>query len=232
VLFTDGASNGVSGEYPIAPGVARSLRTADFPKNFPDPDNQTWNAPAISGLADTATGVTSPSYSLTPPSWNSTSTIPQIAFLPAQSWHPHGRSAGIPTQFPLQTNQITVDGQPQDSRRGLRNWNAAQNRYPAEVFNINNAARNLLEIVANEARNDNGDYKIRIFTIGMGELVRYNLGTRPEMPEDILKRVANDNSSPDFNNAQLEGKYFFAQTEADVLPAFQGIQNMILRLSK
>jgi len=39
VLFTDGASNGVPANYDSAPGVARSLRTWDFPKNFPDPDN-------------------------------------------------------------------------------------------------------------------------------------------------------------------------------------------------
>jgi hypothetical protein len=71
------------------------------------------------------------------------------------------------------------------TRRGLRNQNLTTGRYPAEVYNVNNAARNLLEIVANEARNDTGDYRIRIYTIGMGELVRYNLGTMPEKPEDI-----------------------------------------------
>jgi hypothetical protein len=54
----------------------------------------------------------------------------------------------------------------------------------------------------------------------------------PEKPEDILKRISNDRTSPDFNNAQLEGKYYFAPTAADVAPAFQGIQNQILRLSK
>ena len=48
----------------------------------------------------------------------------------------------------------------------------------------------------------------------------------------ILKRISNDKTSLDFNAAQLEGRYFFAQTEADVAPAFQGIQNQILRLSK
>ena len=97
--------------------------------------------------------------------------------------------------------------------------NPANNRYPAEVCNINNAARNLLEIIANAARNDDGDYPIRIYTIGMGDLVRYDLGTMPEKPEDILKRIANDlRSTPDRNPAQLEGKYYFAKTEADVSP--------------
>jgi hypothetical protein len=66
----------------------------------------------------------------------------------------------------------------------------------------------------------------------MGDLVRYNLGTMPEKPEDILKRISNDATSLDFNTAQLEGRYFFAQTAADVGPAFQGIQNQILRLSR
>src|SRR5205823_13968051 len=99
-----------------------------------------------------------------------------------------------------------------------RHKNGVTGKYPAEIFNINNAARNILEIIADQARNDNGDYKIRIYTIGMGELVRYNLGTMPEKPEDILKRIANDATSPDFNSAQLEGKYYFAKTESDVGP--------------
>ena len=100
------------------------------------------------------------------------------------------------------------------------------------MWNINNAARNLIEIVADAARNDNGDYKIRIYTIGMGELVRYDLGTRKEKSEDILKRIANDISSPDFNEGQLEGRYYYAKTAADVGPAFQSLQNQIIRLSK
>jgi hypothetical protein len=100
------------------------------------------------------------------------------------------------------------------------------------VWNVNNAARNLVEIIADAARSDVGDYPIRIYTIGMGELVRYNLGTRKEPSEEILKRMANDKSSPDFNPTQLEGKYYFAQTAADVGPAFQALQNQLIRLTK
>ena len=128
---------------------------------------------------------------------------------------------------------MTVNGAAQSSVRGLRHLNASTGQYPAEVFNINNAARNVLEIIADAARNDaGGDYPIRIYSIGMGYLLRDLLGTMPEMPEDILKRISNDRASPDFNSAQLEGRYFFAQTAADVGPAFQGVQNQILRLSK
>ena len=66
----------------------------------------------------------------------------------------------------------------------------------------------------------------------MGALVRYNLGTIPETSESILMRVANDKTSPDYNSAQLAGKYYFAATAADVGPAFQALQNEIIRLSK
>jgi len=238
VLFTDGASNGLPGDW-NGTGVARSLRTADFPKSPTDPDNQTWDAPSINGLYDTGTGtVSSPAYSCDAGStpactgWNNTTVIPAVPFLPTATLHTHHRSSGIPTSFPLQSSSLTVNGAAQSSVRGLRHFNVGAGKYPAEVFNINNAARNVLEEIGDAARNDNGDYKIRIYTIGMGYLLRDLLGTMPEMPEDILKRISNDKRSPDFNSNQLEGKYFYAPTAADVAPAFQNIQNEILRLSK
>src|SRR5439155_12752428 len=76
VLFTDGASNGVPGNYDNN-GVAKSMRTADFPKNYPDPDGQTWDIPSIGGLFDTGTGTASPSVSVTPSIWSDkTVTVP------------------------------------------------------------------------------------------------------------------------------------------------------------
>ena len=45
-------------------------------------------------------------------------------------------------------------------------------------------------------------------------------------------RIANDKRSPDYNSTQMEGKYYFARTEADVGPAFQALQSQIVRLSK
>jgi Flp pilus assembly protein TadG len=238
VLFTDGASNSVPGFYDSAT-VAKGIRTFDFPKNLPDPDGQTWNNPQINGLYDTDTGALTsyPSVTVDVTNWASAASKATMAgvgqYLPVGtvSAHTHHRSSGIPTAFPLQTSTLNVNGTRQDQMRPLRN-KAANNRYPAEVWNINNAARNLLEIIANAARNDDGDYPIRIYTIGMGDLVQYNLGTMPEKPEDILKRIANDLRSPDHNAAQLEGKYYFAKTEADVSPAFQALQNQIIRLTK
>jgi hypothetical protein len=238
VLFTDGASNSVPASYDTAPGQGRTLRTYDFPKQSPDPEGQTWNDPRIEGLfaTNSATSVTSPTYGIKVPKWDNPCTVAgscltEVPYLPLTSFHAYRRSSGIPTSFPLQSNTLKVDGTTQSTARGLRN-KAANNRYPADVWNINSAARNLVEIIANEARNDTGDYKIRIYTIGMGELVRYKLGVRKEMSEDILKRIANDISSADYNNAQLEGKYYYAKAADDVGPAFQALQNQIIRLSK
>jgi Flp pilus assembly protein TadG len=231
VLFTDGASNGVPGSYDTS-GLAKSLRSWDFPKNATDPDNQTWDSPHIDGLYDTQSGSQNPLLTLTVP-WNSTSTLPAAPYLPVSTWHSHHRSSGIPTSFPLQTSSLTVNGSAQNAIRGLRHFNAAMGQYPAEVFNINNAARNVLEIIGDAARSDvGGDYKIHVYTVGMSYLIRDLLGTMPEMPEDILKRISNDPSSPDHNANQLDGKYFYAPTAADVAPAFQGIQAEIVRLSK
>lgn len=234
VLFTDGASNSVPGIYPGA-ATARGLRTFDFPKNNPDPDGQTWNNPQIVAFFDTQTGdaVPNPASSVTVANWSDTTTLGgNAAWMPTQTAHTHHRSSGIPTGFPLQTNLLKVNGAAQNTKRGLRNFNVAQNKYPADVWNINNAARNVLEIIADAARSDNGDYKIRVYTIGMGLLVRHNLGTMPEKPEDILKRIANDKGSADYNKNQLEGKYYYATSGADVGAAFQALQNQIIRLTK
>ena len=234
VLFTDGASNSVPGVYP-GMSTSRGLRTYDFPDRG-DPDNQTHNDPHIAGLYDTQSGASVPtSLPDTVCIYNDESCRhASVLWLPPNSFHSYHRSGGIPTQFPMVSNSLQVDGASQLSRRPLRNTVGATTApYRTTVFNVNNAARNLVEIIANEARNDtSGDYKIRIYTIGMGNLVTLQLGTRPETSESILKRVANDITSPDYNSAQLEGKYYYAETEAHVAAAFQALQNQIIRLTK
>jgi Flp pilus assembly protein TadG len=232
VLFTDGSGNVLPG-FLDASGTAKGVFSGDFPKVLPDPTNATTDSPAIQGLFQTENGAQSPSWTFTPPSWNSTTTSMNLQYLPATSAHTHHRSAGIPVSFPLQTNSLTVNGVVQSSKRGLRNYNAAQGKYPGEVFNLRNAATNVTEVIADAARADaSGDHRIRIFTIGMGQLVKMNLGTIPESSESVLMRVANDKRSPDYNPNQLEGKYYYAQTAADLGPVFQQLQNQIIRLSK
>ncbi len=67
----------------------------------------------------------------------------------------------------------------------------------------------------------------------MGELVRCPLGTRQEMSEEHPEarrersELARQEPAP-----QLEGRYYFAETEAHVQAAFQALQNQIIRLTK
>jgi Flp pilus assembly protein TadG len=250
VLFTDGSANGVPGNWD-GTGISKSVSTNDFPQRSPDPDSITTNTPSIQGLYDAETGSQSPALTMCGMNYTGTNVdrdggtngnaCPPSGGFTAMSWlpmgavslHTHHRSSGIPTSFPLQTNAINVDGAAQSSRRPLMDFNSTNGRYPAHARNIRNAATNLVEIIANAARSDtSGDYPIRIYAIGMGQLVTHLLGSRPESSESVLKRVANDRTSPDFNSAQKEGKYYFAQTEADVGPAFQALQSQIVRLSK
>ena len=183
VLFTDGSGNVFPG-FLDASGVAKGVFSGDFPKVLPDPNNATTNTPSIQGVFQTETGAQSPSWLFTPPNWNSTNTSASLQYLPNTSAHTHHRSAGIPVSFALQSNSLKVNGVTQSTKRGLRNFNNAPgvNKYPAEVFNIRNAVTNLTEIIADAARSDTtGDHKIRIFAIGMGDLVKMNLGTIPEI---------------------------------------------------
>jgi Flp pilus assembly protein TadG len=231
VLFTDGSGNTVPGLWD-ASGVSKGLFTSDFPA-VGDPGNITTNRPTIQGLYQSETGVRSPSPQQSTTWWDSSQYAAGVQYLPLTSYHSFHRSSGIPFSFPLQTNTLTVNGVSQTTRRGLIDYDATAMRYPAHARNIRNAATNLTEIIANAARSDaSGDYPVRIFTIGMGDLVQALLGTIPETSESVLMRIANDKRSPDFNSAQQEGKYYFARTSADVGPAFQALQSQIVRLSK
>ena len=120
VLFTDGASNSVPGNYDAAPGQGRTLRTYDFPKVLPDPDNQTHDAPTIAGLyaTNTANSPSGPningangSANVVPSNWdnqcltaadfNDVNCPSNAKYLPLASYHAHHRSSGIPDSFPL-----------------------------------------------------------------------------------------------------------------------------------
>jgi hypothetical protein len=235
VLFTDGAANGVPARWGNAGAVASSVRTADFPDRG---DPNTWSNPPVSGVVtDSTTGGGSTAWTF---SVSASAASPQatlggipvaIQHMPNTSWHTQHASSGIPVNFPMVSPSLTVQGVPQNIKRSMIIDGTGQ--YPTTLWNVNNAARNLLEIIADAARTDTGgDYPVRIFTIGMGSLINLSLGTIPETSASVLQRVSNDRTSPDFNSAQLAGNYYYAPTAADVAAAYEGIQNQILRLSK
>lgn len=256
VLFTDGAPNTFSGRFDVYSGpntqswppppanlqgnYAGALHTNDFP----NVNGQGQNNPEVRGLYQIYGTLGNPSLQWVAPTDSTytsrTSTnylqpnskIPYLPNRPAdlapggmpKSYHPTHSSAGIPDSFPLYDPSLP-------GQRALVDPSA--NGYKDHVKNANNAARNLLEIIANAARSDNsGAYPIRIYTLGLGDLLNANAGAVPETGSSILQRVANDPDGPNFNSNQLPGKYYFAGDPAQLTAAFEAVRNQIIRLSQ
>ena len=246
VLFTDGAPNTFSGRFDVTNGagtsnVAGALHTNDFPNVAGQGQNnpETRGLYQINGtLADGSLQWVAPTDSSYTSGMNTNLLLqnPKIKFLPnkpadlmpdgtPKSYHPSHSSAGILDAFPLYDASLP----------GQRPFVANKQN---NVKNANNAARNLLEIIANAVRADNsGAYPIRIYALGLGDLLNQGTG-EPQGPgsretgSSILMRVANDPSSPNFNSAQTPGKYFFAGDPVQLNAAFQSVRNLIVRLSQ
>ena len=97
--------------------------------------------------------------------------------------------------------------------------------------NVNKAARNMVENVANTSRIQN----IQIYSIALGAAVNtQEIGFcgygASEIGSSILKRLANTIDSDTYNNAQPTGSYFNAPTASDLDAAFSSIASLILRL--
>jgi Flp pilus assembly protein TadG len=103
--------------------------------------------------------------------------------------------------------------------------------------NVNRAARNMLENVANAARSESGT-PIQIFTIGLGarllnnEVTTCGYNLNKEIGQNILLRLANVPSADTYNAAQPTGLYVSADSASQLNDAFQKVANQILRLSR
>jgi Flp pilus assembly protein TadG len=102
--------------------------------------------------------------------------------------------------------------------------------------NVNSAARNMLENVANAARSETGN-PIHIFTIGLGdalttlEIQFCGYGSN-ETGANILKRLANIPGVDTYNQNQPEGVYAYAADATQLNGAFNQIVSALLRISK
>jgi len=239
VLFTDGAPNTFSGTFSVkachgCSAVDPAPKTgALFTYDYPNVHGQGQNNPAVTGLADI---YGSPSdmglHYVSPTNSNYTSGTstnlqlvnPDIPTMPLVSTHPTHVSSGIPPGFSLYDSSLS-------GQRVLIGGNGTS--YPNHVQNANNASRNLVEIIANAARPDNsGAYPIRIYTLGLGDLLNYEAGSVPETGSSILMRIANDPASPGYNSSQAEGKYYLAADTSQLASAFAAIPNQISRISQ
>ena len=99
--------------------------------------------------------------------------------------------------------------------------------------NVNKAARNMVENVANDARS--GD--IRIYTIGLGdalndlEITFCGYSSSLERGSTILKRIANTADADTANTNQPRGLYCFAANASELNRCFSSIASEILRLT-
>lgn len=109
--------------------------------------------------------------------------------------------------------------------------------YTNNRCNVNKAARNMVENVANSARGQ----QIRIYAIGLGNPLNtletsfgggncgYALAN--EQGSTILKRLANTSDSDTSNTSQPQGLYCHAATATDLDRCFSTIASEILRLT-
>jgi len=245
VLFTDGSPNSFPSQFQVMSPVANGCNSTPWPGlrkgtfttwDYPYVGNSsTKEAPWDLGLYPT----NSPSVidSVYPTNWiyyvspRSTDKLlpnPCIPKLPPLSYHELHKSANIPLAFKLYDPAL-------HSQR-LIDKNA-DGSIPSHVQNANNAARNLAEIIANAIRNDtDGSDKrtIRIYTLGLGDLLNAPMGSVPETGSSILQRIANDPRSDnhDQNLDQLDGQYFFAGNPDDLKAAFAAVSDQVVRLSQ
>jgi hypothetical protein len=96
--------------------------------------------------------------------------------------------------------------------------------------NVNNAARNVAEAMANVARSN----KTYVYAIGRGSELLTPEGANNEIGQNVLKCMANttDSLARCYNPAQPVGVYCSAVTTADMTPCFSKLASEILRISK
>jgi len=99
--------------------------------------------------------------------------------------------------------------------------------------NVNKAARNMTENVANTARSQ----VVKIHSIALGAAVNsleitFCAYPASEVGSSLLKRLSNTSDSDAYNPAQPVGMYVWAENAADLDSAFTSIASEILRLSR
>ncbi|AKU20339.1 vWA domain-containing protein [Massilia sp. NR 4-1] len=98
--------------------------------------------------------------------------------------------------------------------------------------NINRAARNLAESMADKSRAEG----IYVFTLGLGAAARATTGPDGETGEVLLKNMAHTVDSTKYSLPQYAnqpvGEYCWAATAADLQPCFAQLASQILKISR
>ncbi len=209
LFFSDGAPNLVSGTFPRSTGAPNPITGNLYSETSGAGNNPSYPNSAYRMWRDNARN---DAYNPGDPDNNGT-TIANIESLPING------NGGIPlASF---DGRRTLSGSPYQNTR----------------CNVNKAARNMVERVANTARGQ----EIRIYAIGLGNPLNTletsfsggNCGytTANERGSTILRRLANSADSDALNTAQPQGLYCHAATASDLDRCFSTIASEILRLT-
>jgi len=221
LFFSDGAPNMVNATFPRSSGgpITGNLYSETTGSQ---PNNPTYpNSPYRMWREDRR------NVSYGSNSGSNGTTIDNITSLPATG------SGGVPLQsYAGHPYPRTLTGSPHDDTR----------------CNVNRAARNMVENIANSARGQD----IRIYTIGLGSSLQdprdptarscptleepsfYSLcgyTCARERGFNILKRLANTADADTLNTAQPQGLYCFARNSSELGRCFSSIASEILRLT-
>lgn len=151
------------------------------------------------------------------------------------------------TILPTKDRTNTINLESYHNRRPQLEYTATGN-IKNTWCNVNKAARNMTENIANAARSE-GIYPpdpnvnpIYIFTIGLGMTTPEVTATscpdymtnpgEPDSGENILRRLANDKGVDTYDPNQPTGMYVWASDAYQLQAAFYRIANLLLRLSE
>jgi Flp pilus assembly protein TadG len=124
---------------------------------------------------------------------------------------------------------VGLGGVPLGGRRAL----TAGTPYANTRCNVNKAARNMVENVADAARSE----KILVYTIGLGARLNSNEITfcgynSAEYGSAILRRLANDVSADTYDAEEPTGRYCYAADADQLATCFSDIASEVLRLTQ
>lgn len=158
---------------------------------------------------------------------------------PRRVWRHDQRNTWLDNYSIDQLPEVGLGAVPLASYNDQRFLTASGSAYQNSRCNVNKAARNMVENVANNARS-NG---IHVYTLGLGsqlntpEITFCAYGSE-ELGANILRRLANANGrdgkpvSDTFVSGQPSGLYAFAANVDELEAAFSAIASDILRLTR
>jgi Flp pilus assembly protein TadG len=235
VIFSDGAPNDVPAEFcygPIKSGICCNGSVTKGVCKTPRLDNSIPLVPLLKG--DLYSETSGPG---TNKATNIYDYVQRDTLLGSYT-----KTSTLPSKgFPLTNEGIDVPNSeiPLASYNNKRSLtlvspvNGTSFPYTNTRCNVNKAARNMVENVANTARGQ----KIKIYSIALGAAVNSQEITfcgygANDSGSSILKRLANDAQSDTYDPTQPSGLYVWASNASDLDDAFSKVGSDILRLTR